>query len=289
MALARAGFAIACALFLTSSAGAAGKNNLKAQAWALLRTGVADENTEHRATAVRVLSLLPGEPEAVLMACDALHDEKPEVRAAAAMALGQLGDKRMIPELKEALADKEIRVVMAVAHSLLLLKDESAYEVYYAILTGERKGKGLVEEQIDTLKDPKKMAMMGFEEGIGFVPFAGIGYSAVKTIVKDDSSPVRSAAARVLGEDPDPDAAQTLAEIAIGDKSELVRAAALESLARRDDPKMIDKIAPALSDQKDIVAYTAAAVIIRLSTMGAGPARTKSGAAAPAERPHPGG
>jgi HEAT repeat protein len=249
--------------------------DLKAKAWALLRTGIKDENTLHRATAVRVLSLLPGESEAAHMASEALTDGKPEVRTAAAMALGQLRVASAMPGLKNALSDKEIPVVLAAAHSLLLMKDNSAYEVYYAILTGERKGKGLVAAQMDTLKDPKKMATMGFEEGIGFIPFAGMGYTAVKTIMKDDASPVRAAAAKVLVDDPDPDASQTLVEIAIGDKSELVRAAALESLARRGDIKMIEKLAPALDDEKDTVAYTAAAAIIRLSKVAAFPGSRK--------------
>lgn len=262
---------VLAALCTTIPTLAADTPDLKAQAWAVLRTGVKDDNTQHRATAIRVLSLLPGEEEAAHMACDALADPKPEVRTAAAMALGQLRSTEAIPELKNALADKEIPVVLAAAHSLLLMKDTSAYEVYYAILTGERKGKGLVGEQMDTLRDPKKMATMGFEEGIGFIPFAGMGYTAVKTIMKDDSSPVRAAAAKILADDPDPDIAQTLAETAIGDKSELVRAAALESLAKRNDPKMIEKIAPAMSDEKDTVAYTAAAAIIRLSHAPAKP------------------
>jgi HEAT repeat protein len=252
------------------------KADLKTQAWALLRMGVKDENAQHRATAIRVLSLLQGEDEAIHMACDALADGKPEVRTAAAMALGQLHANAAIPELTNALEDKEIPVVLAAAHSLILLKDKSAYDVYYAILTGERKGKGLVAGQMDTLKDPKKIATMGFEEGIGFIPFAGMGFTAVKTIMKDDSSPVRAAAAKVLADDSDPDVAQRLAEIAVGDKSELVRAAALESLARRDDSKMIEKIAPALSDEKDTVSYTAAAAIIRLSNLAMKPRKKTS-------------
>src|SRR5437667_8175066 len=57
---------------------------------------------------------------------------------------------------------------------------------------------------MSTLGDPKKMAQLGFEEGIGFIPFAGMGWKAIKEVRKDDSSPVRAASARVLAEDPDP-------------------------------------------------------------------------------------
>jgi HEAT repeat protein len=238
----------------------------KEQAWDLLKSGLTEDSTDKRATAVRVLSLLTGETRAVTLACDALGDPKPQVRVAAAIALGELHARSAIPKLREALSDKEPIVVLAAAHSLLTMKDTTAYQVYYEILTGERKGsKGLVAGELDTLRDPKKMALLGFQEGIGFVPFAGIGYTAIRTIVKDDSSPVRAAAARVLADDRDPDIDDALVQVAIGDKSQLVRTAALDALARRGNPEVIDRIAPALSDEKDSVKYTAAAAIVHLS------------------------
>jgi len=238
--------------------------DVREQAWNLLREGVKDEKTEHRATAVRVLSLLPGEREAVSMACNAMGDPKPEVRAAAAMDIGALGAKQEISHLKTLLDDKEVSVILAAANSLVKLHDETGYDVYYAILTGQKKGKGLLESQMDTLKDPKKMAMLGFQEGIGFVPFAGIGYSAYKAIAKDDSTPVRAAAVKVLAEDPDQDTENMLLDTALNDKSELVRAAAIDAIARRNRFSMVNKLVPAMSDSSDPVKYTAAAAILHL-------------------------
>jgi HEAT repeat protein len=238
---------------------------VKDQAWDLLLSGTKEDGTTKRATAVRTLSLLTGESRAVTLAYHALADTKPQVRVAAAIALGELHAKSAIPKLEAALSDKEPAVVLAAAHSLLAMKETSAYQVYYEILTGERKGKkGLVAGELDTLRDRKKMALLGFQEGIGFVPFAGIGYGAIKTIVKDDTSPVRAAAARVLADDPDPDSEQALIDAA-SDKHSVVRTAALDALARRGNPAVIDRIAPALSDEKDDVKYTAAAAIVHLN------------------------
>jgi HEAT repeat protein len=107
------------------------------------------------------------------------------------------------------------------------------------------------------------MAQLGFEEGIGFIPFAGIGWEAIKRITKDDSSPVRAAAAKVLAKDPDPAATKALAEAA-GDESWLVRAAALEALAKRGDPSALDPVEQSMSDEKEAVRYTAAAAVLRL-------------------------
>jgi HEAT repeat protein len=248
-------------------ANAAQPPSLKAQAWELLHDGIQAKNADQRATAVRVLSLLQGQPKAVKLARVALTDEKPEVRAAAAMAIGELHDRASIPKLKDAVSDKDIAVVLAAAHALLQMNDRSAYQIYYAILTGERRsGKGLVAGQMDILKDRKKMAMLGFQEGIGFIPFASIGYSAIRTIVKDDSSPIRAAAAKILAHDPDSHTDDALVEAATMDKSELVRIAALETIAKRGHSALVTRIAPAMADGKDAVKYTAAAAVVRLSS-----------------------
>ena len=110
------------------------------------------------------------------------------------------------------------------------------------------------------------MAEMGFEEGIGFMPFAGIGYEIFKTVTKNDSSPVRAAAAKKLAHDPEPDAAEALVKAA-SDKNLQVRAAALEAIALREDRSLIPKISAALDDGIDVVRFTAAACVAHLSSL----------------------
>jgi hypothetical protein len=150
----------------------------KDQAWDLLKSGLTEDSTDKRATAVRVLSLLTGETRALRLACDALGDPKPLVCSGSFRAR-RVACRSSIPKLEAALSDKEPVVVLAAAHSLLAMKDAAAYQVYYEILTGERQGKkSLVAGELDTLRDPKKMALLGFQEGIGFVPLAGISYTA---------------------------------------------------------------------------------------------------------------
>jgi len=214
--------------------------------------------------AIRVLGLMPHDAKALKLAEKALNDDKPEVRSAAAVALGDMKAKASTPKLREALDDNDPSVALAAAHSLELMHDDSAYEVYYEVLTGQRRAaKGLIASETSILKDRKKMAQLGFEQGIGFVPFAGIGWEAIKRITKDDSSPVRAAAAKVLAKDPDPAATKALAD-AVGDQSWLVRAAALEALAKRGDPSVLDPVERSMSDEKDAVRYTAAAAVLRL-------------------------
>jgi hypothetical protein len=149
------------------------------------------------------------------------------------------------------------------------LKDPQAYDAYYEFLTGGRKvTSGMLANQMKTLKDRKKMAQIGVEQGIGFIPYAGIGVSAFKALREDDVSPVRAASAKMLAGDPDAASGKALVD-ATSDKSWLVRAAALEAIAKRGDPQLLDSIVPAMQDENTSVRCTAAAAVILLSTLAA--------------------
>jgi HEAT repeat protein len=171
-----------------------------------------------------------------------------------------------IPKLQKALSDKKIPVVMAAAHSLRELDDnKSAYEVYYDLLTGERKSNdGIIAQQISTLKDPKELAKIGISEGIGYIPFAGIGWDAYRTMHKKDPNPARAVAATLLAHDPDPASAKALVK-ATSDKDWIVRAAAVEAIAQRGDPALLPKVQEKFTDRNPKVRYSAAAAVIRLS------------------------
>lgn len=239
--------------------------NPKEEAWHVLQAGCAAEKVPDRASATRLLGLIPKDVRARKLAETALlHDPKPEVRAAAAAALGEMKSRQSIPELKKALEDSDPSVILAAAHSLVQMHIKIGFQVYSEVLFRERKGKrGLIASQLSELSDPKKMEQLGFEEAVGFIPFGGIGWRAFKEVTKDDSSPVRAGAATVLADDPDPATTKVL-EAAAADKSWLVRAAVLEALAHRGDPSAADTVALYLIDENKEVKYTAAAAVLRL-------------------------
>ena len=91
---------------------------------------------------------------------------------------------------------------------------------------------------MEMLKDPQALAKIGFEAGIGFIPFGGLGYKAVKAFTTDKTSPVRAAAAQRLINDPDPTTVQALVN-ALKDDKWMVRAAAVNALAKRDDRRQV--------------------------------------------------
>jgi HEAT repeat protein len=235
--------------------------------WQLLETGLKEKSAERRVAAARALGLIVMSARAASLAEKTIDDPRREVRAAGATSLGTMEAKESIPSLKKALNDKEPLVALAAAQSLISLGDPIGYEIYYAVLTGERKAKGgLIDEQLQTMRDRKKMIKLGIEQGVAFIPFGGLGYGAYKALRNDDASALRAAAARVLAKDPDRDSANALVRAA-SDKSPLIRTAALEALAERNDPEVLDKIAPHISDEKASVSYTAAAAVIRLSSI----------------------
>jgi len=239
------------------------------KAWPVLYAGLSDNNVDKRTTAVQVLGLIPGDPQAEEAAMHALKDEKPQVRAAAAKALGDMKYKAALPTLTAIInTDNDAGVILAAARSLIDMGDIRGYNVYYAILTGERKsGTSLMDEQKKMLNDPKKMAQFGFEQGIGFIPFAGLGYGAFKMVTKDNTSPVLAAAALTLAKDPDPKSGQALADAASGNKSWIVRAAALNALAFRGETSLLPAAEAQLEDPKEEVRYSAAAAVIHLSDL----------------------
>jgi HEAT repeat protein len=238
------------------------------KAWEMFDAAAQARSASQRAIGIRALGLLRDSAHARKLAEGALEDDRPEVRVAAATALGQMHAVESIPKVQKLLKDNRMSVVMAAAHALRDLKDNaSAYSVYYDVLTGERKGDDLIAQQMDTLHNPKELAMIGLEQGIGYVPFAGIGWDAWRYTHKKDPHPVRAIAATLLAHDPDPKSSTALVKAALNDKDWIVRAAALEAIAQRGDPSLEDKIEVSLYDANSHVRFTAAATVIRLNAM----------------------
>jgi HEAT repeat protein len=238
------------------------------KSWAMFEAAAQSKSVSRRAIGIRALGLLIRSPHARQIAEGALSDPSAEVRAAAATALGQMHAIESIPKLQRLLSDRRMAVVMAAAHALRDLRDKAdAYAIYFDVLTGERKGDGLIAEQLDTLHNPKELAMMGLEQGIGYVPFASIGWDAWRYTHKKNPHPVRAVAATLLAHDPDPKTGAALVKAALNDKDWIVRAAAIEAIAERADPSLEDKIELCLFDENAHVRYTAAAAVIRLSSL----------------------
>jgi len=246
------------------------------KAWMVLQAGLSNSNTDNRTVATRLLGGLTKNTQAQDLALKALADNRPEVRAAAAEALGNMQAKSAIPQLQKLVqSERDAGVAIAAGRALVALGDPLGYAVYYAILTGERKsGASLMENQRKMLNDPKKLANFGFEQGVGFIPFGGLTLNVFRSLTRDDVSPIRAAAAEVLITDPDPRTTEAL-KTAVADRSWVVRAAAIDALGKRNNPSVIPALEPALDDGREAVRYAAAAAIIRLNDVKNGKSPAK--------------
>lgn len=235
------------------------------KSWTILSNAAKDKNADDRSRSIQALGVISGDARARSLAIAAFKDEKEEVRAAACDALGEMKAKEAEPELKAALKDPATVVVFAAANALFTMGDPLAYQVYYAVLTGEKKsGDTLMESQMKMLKDPKALSKMGLEAGIGFIPFGGMAYSAFKMVKADSVSPVRAAAALKIALDPDPKSGIALSN-ATKDPKWIVRAGVVDAIAKRNDPALLPCLTPLLEDENDIVRYNAAAAIIHIT------------------------
>jgi hypothetical protein len=259
-----AGAAVAAALLVAASASAS--EAPAERAWLVLQEGLTSKRAARRTNAVHTLRILVHNSRAQDLVEQALDNPNPKVRAAAARALGPMEAVSLQPKLKGLLNDKEPFVVLAAARSLFLLGDRrEVYDIDYEVLNGERKSAdGFVASQLSELRDPKAVAAMGLETGIGFMPFGGEAYEVYKRVRKDDVTPVRVAAAKELIADRDPkvDAALTKA---CSDNKWSVRAAAVYAIAKRDNPSLLNVITRAMDDKNEIVRFEAAAAVLRLS------------------------
>jgi len=236
------------------------------QGWPVLETALAQRGTGQRVAAVRVLGLISDNPHAVELAEKALKDPNSDVRAAAATALGQMHATGVDASLKQALNDKNLSVVMASAHALRLLNDPACYDAYYEIFTGERKNDaGMISQEMKVFHDPRQVARMGFNEGIGYVPFAGMPWEALQTIMKDrkDGAAAKAALITALATDPEPRTGKLLAK-ASKNPNWILRVAALEAIAKRGDASLMPEIEPRMTDSKREVRFTAVATVIHL-------------------------
>ena len=162
---------------------------------------------------------------------------------------------------------------MAAAKSLVEMNNEEGYDTYYAVATSkEKSGQGLVASEQAKLNqlmhNPKDLAETAFEQGIGFVPFGGIGFGAFKAIHDSgaNATVVEATALKMLAKDPDPRSGKALIA-ATGNNQWVIRSAAYDALAHRGDRSLITDMALGLTDQQAVVKLTAAAAIAQLSAL----------------------
>ncbi len=238
-------------------------------AWGVLSTSLQSDNFDHRRQALAAIATIPNtDARAVKAAEDALHDKDPQVRAAAAEALGNMKATQSAQVLKEALDDKG-EVAFAAAKALVNMGDNAGRAMLVAVIAGDRSDSpgilgNAIRDARKKIHHPQGLVLMGAQEATGamFGP-ASMGIVAVKDAFKMRGVASRAVAAQYLAKDPEPYAV-TLLEWALTDNSWEVRASAAKALGERGGPDSLPKLEAAFTDGRDAVRTLAAASYIRI-------------------------
>ena len=260
----------ALALFLWVTLASRGTAATDAQAKELLDRALEARNPETRVLAVVALSLAVS-GEAMLSRLEGmLQDKDLEVRLAVVAGLGEQKGKRATEALHKALQDETPEVSFAAAKALWSRQDPAGKQALMAVLEGESKTSSgfFTKQKRDALRmmhTPRTTFLYALRQGVGFAPVPGLGegIASMQGLLTDPGVSGRATAALLLGRDKDKDTLDGLKD-ALYDKDWSVRAAAVHSLALRNDPARIKDIEPLLQDDKEAVRLRAAAGFLRL-------------------------
>ncbi len=180
-----------------------------------------------------------------------LQDKDPEVRSAAAQALGQLDDKAAVPELVKLLQDQAPIVRSAAAQALVQLGDKAA-----------------VPELVKLLQDQASDVRSAAAQALGQLDDKAAVPELVK-LLKDQASFVRSAAAQALVQLGDKAAVPEFVKL-LKDQDLFVRSAAAQALGQLGDKAAVPELVKLLQEQASDVRIAAAQALVELGPLGIG-------------------
>ena len=260
-------------------------------AWAMIDAAVKHTKPQLRIDALTAVGTLGGFARAEEMAKAAIGDSDRDVRLAAAVAMGTMKDRRLIPSLRSALDDKAPEVSYAAAISLWKMHDRSGEAILYGVLAGERKAApGFIDAEMHQankdLHSPSTLALLGAEQGAYALlgPF-GIGLDAAKMMMKGSSAnSARVLTANLLADDQTSTTKRQFLE-ALRDKNYFVRSASARALGNYRGSDVATALLQAFPDKKPSVRLMAAASYIRVSGHGnRPPGKTQQKSAPPVPR-----
>ena len=165
--------------------------------------------------------------------------------------MGQLGDKRAVDPLINALADDEYQVRQAAAEALGQLGDKRAVDP-------------LIKALVDGHSDVRKAAA----EALG--QLGDVAVDPLTKILLDDNSDIRRSAAEALGQLGDKRAVDPLIN-ALADDEYWVRQAAAEALGQLGDKRAVDPLIKALVDGHSDVRKAAVKALVQLGDVAVDP------------------
>ncbi len=247
----------------------------------LLRQALENKNPDTRKQAVVALSLAATRDPLFERLEGMLQDKDVEVRLAAVTSLAEVKTPSALAALRKALNDDVPEVSFSAAKALWALHDPAGEQALLAVLSRQSKTSSnyFTKQKRDALRmihTPRVLFMFAARTGVGFAPVPGLGQgiSSMQALLTDPGVSGRATAALLLGKDKSQITLDALKD-ALLDMDWSVRAAAVHSLALRDDPALKKDLEPLLDDNKEPVRLRAAAGVLRLSAIEEDQARKK--------------
>jgi HEAT repeat protein len=239
----------------------------------ILQHALKSANPDTRKQGVVALSLA-SDPSPLLPLLIGMTDDKDvPVKLAVVASLAEVHSKTAADALHKLLEDNVPEVSFAAAKTLWNLHDPAGKDALLAVVSGESKtASGYITVEMRTalrlMHTPSTTFLLAVREGVGFVPLPGLGQgiASMQAILTDPGVSGRATAVLLLGKDKDPAIVPALKD-ALDDKNWTVRAAAVHSLALRNDPSFRKDLAPMLQDDKEGVRLRTAAALLRLSAI----------------------
>lgn len=239
----------------------------------LLQQALENKNPDTRKQAVVALSLAATRDSAYAKLEGMLHDKDVEVRLAVVASLAEVDTASARAALRQALNDDVPEVSFAAAKALWALHDPAGEQALLAVLSRQSKASSNYlsrqkREALRMMHTPRVLFLFAARTGAGFAPVPGLGQgiSSMQALLTDPGVSGRAAAALLLGRDKSQVTLDALKD-ALLDMDWSVRAAAVHSLALRDDPTLKKDLEPLLDDGKEPVRLRAAAGVLRLSAI----------------------
>ena len=249
------------------------KAELQEAAWTMLHNAMNDaKHSDLRVQGLAALGLMGSTPRSVALIEKATGDPDVDVRTASLLSAGQSRAPELSTALRRLLDDKQPQVAFTAALTLWKLNDESGEDILLAVAQGERSASaGLMDGAKHTIsKDlhhPSTLAMIGVEQGAGFLGPFGIGVGAYEYLRKNGGNSARAQAIDALArERTEPIRRELVA--ALTDRDFAVRTAAAKGLAQFHDAEAELAMTKLFEDSKAPVRLTAAASYL-ISTGGA--------------------
>ena len=265
--------ALIVAQALVMVGGIAAAVNIDDRCNGLLRQALENKNPDVRVLAVVALSLAAARESDSARLEAMLQDKDVEVRLSAVASLAEVNTASAQAALRRALNDDIPEVSFAAAKTLWALHDPAGQQALMAVLQNESKTSSpfFSKQKRDALRmlhTPRVLFFFAVRQSMGFVPVPGLGggINSMQSLLTDPGISGRATAALLLGKDKSAATLDALKD-ALLDKDWSVRAAAVHSLALRDDPALKRDLEPLLDDEKEPVRLRAAAGILRLSAV----------------------